>query len=363
MDIHVVTDVDQLDDFVEGWESLVDVASLPRAGGGIVAAWAREMMSPEVTLRIWIATDGSEVVGVLPFVSETMTRERLRFLPAATDMMFGAVPVAHPDRDREVAEFLVADFAQRSQSIELASLFWLAEDSPWQAAFGRQLFRPEWVCVTTSRYSSYYSNIVGGLDGWLGRRNKVFRQGTQRRARRAADLDFRLFTTVRPDQIQERLSRLQTFYLARKEARGGEGYRFDDAMVKAIATAAEISPAGRFALSLLEKDDQVIGMYLALRAGKRMSGWLTGYDPEFSRLGPGIATMAEALDAGARAGCEFIDLGVGDESYKDDLQDAAFPLESLTWCRPRLARLLQLHDGARPNASGDEDGEATETVS
>ena len=134
-------------------------------------------------------------------------------------------------------------------------------------------------------------------------------------------------------------------------------------MVKAIATAAEISPAGRFALSLLEKDDQVIGMYLALRAGKRMSGWLTGYDPEFSRLGPGIATMAEALDAGGVPGANCIDLGVGDESYKDDLQDAAFPLESLTWCRPRLACLLQLHDGARPNASGDEDGEATETVS
>ncbi len=277
-------------------------------------------------------------------------------------MIFGVVPIAHPDCESEVAEFVVADFAQHLQSMELASVFWLPEDSPWQAAIGRHLDGPDWVCVTTSRYSSYYSNIAGGLDGWLGRRNKIFRQGTQRRARRAADIDFQLSTTVEPTEIQKRLSRLQAFYLSRKEERGGEGYRFDNAMVNAIANAAEISPSGRFALSLLEKDDQIIGMYLALRANTRMSGWLTGYDPEFSRLGPGIATMAEALDAGARAGCQFIDLGVGDESYKDDLQDGAFPLESLTWCRPRLARLLQLNDQVVRDDAVSEAEEAAEGV-
>jgi len=66
-----------------------------------------------------------------------------------------------------------------------------------------------------------------------------------------------------------------------------------------------------------------------------MSAWLTGYDPEWSKLGPGIAALLEALDAAARAGCEIVDLGVGDQPYKDDFQDedAAFPLESVTWCR------------------------------
>ena len=42
-----------------------------------------------------------------------------------------------------------------------------------------------------------------------------------------------------------------------------------------------------------------------------MSCWITGYDAEWSKLGPGIAALLEALDAGARAGCEIADLGVG----------------------------------------------------
>ncbi len=36
MDIHLVTDVDQLDEFVEGWEALVDITSLPRV---VVPLW------------------------------------------------------------------------------------------------------------------------------------------------------------------------------------------------------------------------------------------------------------------------------------------------------------------------------------
>ena len=45
MHIELVTDVDQLQHYVGGWDALADRALLPRTGGGIVAAWARHMMT------------------------------------------------------------------------------------------------------------------------------------------------------------------------------------------------------------------------------------------------------------------------------------------------------------------------------
>jgi len=342
VDIELVTGADQLQQYVSSWEDLADRASQPRAGGAIVAAWARYMMNPDSELRVWIALDGSEVVGVLPFVAEKMARGRLRLLPPATDMLYGVVPIADPDRSSEVVAAVAEGFAAHIGQVDIASIFWLPEGSPWSLAFGNRLHQPEWVTIDPTRYPSYYTNVAEGIDAWLAQRSGDFRREVRRRARRCKEQGFRIYTTVDPAEISQRLPRLQTFYLRRKAERGGEGYRFDDDMCRAFENALELSNPGCFGLSVLEREDLIIGMQLVLRAGARMTSWMTGYDPEpeWSRLGTGIATLLEALDAGARAGCEIVDLGVGDEPYKETFQDATCPLESVTWCRPRLARLL-----------------------
>ncbi len=342
MDIELVTDVDRLQSLVEGWDALAERASQPRCGGGIVVAWARHMMHPESELRVWVATDGSQVVGVLPFVVEPIARGRVRLLPPLTDMMYGTVPVAEPGRAQEVAEAIAEDFAGRAEQVDLASIFWLPEGSPWASAFGTQLADPDWVAMNMARYSSYFTNIGDGIEAWLGRRHTEFRRTVRRRARRCEEQGFRVHTTEDGPEIMQRLPQLQTFYVRRQEERGGEGYRFDDDMVEAIGMAIALSSRGRFALSVLESDEQIIGTQLVQRAGTRMSCWITGFDNEWSRVGPGIAVLVEALRAGSQAGCTIADLGVGDQPYKDELQDDAFDLESLTWCRPRLARMLRM---------------------
>jgi CelD/BcsL family acetyltransferase involved in cellulose biosynthesis len=316
------------------------------------------MMSPDSELRIWIALDGSEVVGVLPLVAERMARQRLRLLPTATDMLYGVVPIADPDRVEEVVADIAEDFATRIEPVDMASVFWLPEHSPWRRGFADRLAGLNWVVTATSHYPSYFTSISEGMDAWLAERGGDFRREVRRRARRCEEQGFRIFTTVDPAEITQRLPRLQDFYLRRKAERGGEGYRFDDQMSKAFEDALHVSEPGRFGLSVLERDELIIGMQMVLRAGTRMSSWMTGYDPapEWSRLGTGIATLLEALDAGTRAGFALVDLGVGDEPYKDTFQDATLPLESVTWCKPRLARMLQLATQQSPDSEDGADG-------
>ena len=340
MDIELVTEVDRLRDHVAGWDALADTASQARGGGGIVAAWAAHMLPPGTELRVWVATEGTAVVGVLPFVAEPMPRGRFRLLPPTTDLMFGTVPIAHPDCAQRVADAVAEDFVARAETVNVATIYWLPGGSPWSSALGRRLVEPDWVEAERTPYDSYYTSVPSGMDSWMASRDKVFRQGVGRRARRAEEEGFRLVTTEDPADIMERLPSLQSFYVRSQEERGGQGYRFDDDMIRTIDTAQALSPAGRFALTVLENDDGIIGASLVLRAGTNMSCWLVGYDPEWSRFGPGVAALLESIAAGSRAGCDAADLGLGDHHYLRDFKDASTPLESVTWCRPRLARLF-----------------------
>jgi CelD/BcsL family acetyltransferase involved in cellulose biosynthesis len=308
-------------------------------------------MHPASELRVWIASEGTDVVAVLPFVAEPMARGRIRFVPPATDMMFGVVPIVDPDHADNAIDAVVHDVAARAEPVDMVSLFWLPVGSPWSMALHGLFPEPEWVAISTTDYHAWYTELGKGQDDWLQTRGGEFRRTVRRRARRLEEQGFRTLTIVDPVEIKDRLPRVQSLYKSRQEERGGEGYRFDDGMSRAIEDVLATSGPVQLRLSVVEREEVLVGASLAVRAEARMSCWLTGFDSEWSRLGPGIAALLEALDAGGRSGCLIADLGVGDQSYKDEFQDAAFPLESVTWCRPRLARLLQL---AVPGTSQEE---------
>jgi CelD/BcsL family acetyltransferase involved in cellulose biosynthesis len=355
VDIELVTEVDRLQDHVAGWDALAHYVSQARGGGGIVAAWAAHMLPPGTELRVWVATEGTAVVGVLPFVAETVPRGRFRLLPPTTDLMFGTVPIAHPDYAQRVTDAVADDFVARAEQVDIATIYWLPQGSLWGSALDRRLAELDWVEAERTQYDSYYTSVPTGMDTWMAVRDKVFRQGIGRRARRAEEQGFRLRTTEDAAEIMERLPHLQSFYVRSQEERGGQGYRFDDDMIRTIDAAQAMSPVGRFALTVLERDDVVIGASLVVRAGTKMSCWLVGHDPEWSRFGPGVAALLESIAAGSRAGCDGADLGLGDHHYLRHFMDACVPLESVTWCRPRLARLLRLGSPDVPGAGGEVD--------
>jgi CelD/BcsL family acetyltransferase involved in cellulose biosynthesis len=353
VEIALVTEAARLRDYVEGWEALADARSMPRAGGGLVTAWAEHMMDPDAELRVWIATEGPHVLGVLPFVAEPMPRG-VRLVAPSTNLIYGVVPIAEPDREAEIVGQLVDEFARHADGVQMATLYWLPAGSPWSAAFVERFEGPDWVIAATS-YVSHATTIGNGVEAWLDERSKGFRKKVHRRSRRYEEEGFRRETIEDPTEIARRLPRLRQFYLGTEHWAKGEGYQFDESMVRTIETAMAYCPQGRFALSVVERDDLLIGVELALRAGDTMSTWLTGYDAEWSRFSPGTAARLEAFDAGARSGIMLADLGVGDEAYKSDLHDgnSGLQLETVVWCRPRLARMMMLQGLSNPDGGAE----------
>jgi len=344
MNIDLITDPHELARFVDGWDQLALQVAEPRAGANLITAWSRYMMGDETELRIWVATDADRVIGVLPLVAESMPRGRERIVPAMTSLMLGVIPIAQPNREHEVATALVESFASSAASADLVGIHWVPIDSPWTCAFNRVLRDSEWVALDPTPQSSFYVKLDGGIEGWSERRQRKFRNEYKRCARRLEDEGFHRVSTVEPDEILKRIPMLQDLYGGRRQARGGEGYCFDEKMLQTIGETVTAAMPGRFRLVTVERDDLTIAAQLSLRSGARESGWVMGFDPDWTRLSPGIAVFTSALDSSARAGAEVFDLGEGAESYKSRVTDDMFCIESVLWARPRIARLLKTNE-------------------
>jgi len=341
VDIELVTRPDGISRWAKGWNDLAVDLAQPRAGPDLVVAWARHMMPSGSELRIWLATEGQNVVGVLPLVAESMPQGRQRLLPPATTLMYGIIPIAEPDGELDIALALSRELAASAAAADFVGTYWMPTGSPWTEAFGRSLTEPEWVALDALPYTSFYADIREGFEPWLERRPYKFKKERRRCGRRLEEEGFRTVSTTEPAEIVERLPHVRRLYEARKQARGGMGYRFDDKMIATITDAVTVPGPGRFCLVTIERHDLMIAAQLSLRAGDRTSAWIMGFDTAWSQYGPGIAALTGGVEASARAGSTIFDLGEGDQTYKRDLVDDEYPLETRIWCRPRMARLLQ----------------------
>jgi CelD/BcsL family acetyltransferase involved in cellulose biosynthesis len=79
-------------------------------------------------------------------------------------------------------------------------------------------------------------------------------------------------------------------------------------------------------LTVLRAGGQVVAMHLGLRSETTLAWWFPVYAPQFAQYSPGILMCLETLRAMEAQGLRLLDLGKGDEPYKQRLSNAATPL-------------------------------------
>lgn len=72
-------------------------------------------------------------------------------------------------------------------------------------------------------------------------------------------------------------------------------------------------------LDVLWANDRVAAAHFGLRTGSTLSYWFPAYDPALSRYSPGLILALELIEDAAASGLTRVDLGVGDEAYKQRL--------------------------------------------
>ncbi len=116
-------------------------------------------------------------------------------------------------------------------------------------------------------------------------------------------------------------------------------------------------------LSVLRAGDRPVAVHLGLRTATALAWWLPVYDPQFSRYSPGMILVMDLLSWAAGQGITSVDLGKGDEPYKQRLKSTDLLLAdgvlAPTLLHKPLGLLQQLRSRAaaghlvlRPSAGG-----------
>ncbi len=81
-------------------------------------------------------------------------------------------------------------------------------------------------------------------------------------------------------------------------------------------------------LSTLWAGDSMVAAHMGMRSPTVLHYWFPAYDGAHTKLAPGRILLLEMIRGAAAAGIRAIELGAGDEGYKDRFANAAFPVAS-----------------------------------
>jgi CelD/BcsL family acetyltransferase involved in cellulose biosynthesis len=79
-------------------------------------------------------------------------------------------------------------------------------------------------------------------------------------------------------------------------------------------------------LSALWAGDRMVAAHMGLRSSTVLHYWFPAYDGAHAKLAPGRILLLEMIRGAAAAGVRRIELGAGDEGYKDRFANGAIPV-------------------------------------
>jgi CelD/BcsL family acetyltransferase involved in cellulose biosynthesis len=97
------------------------------------------------------------------------------------------------------------------------------------------------------------------------------------------------------------------------------------AMVEELATSDNEDCSG--ITSVLYAGTKPVAVCLDLRARDFVAGWMTGYDPEYSRFSPGALIQVAYLEEASRRGVNIVDFGYGDDQHKREFANASYRVD------------------------------------
>jgi CelD/BcsL family acetyltransferase involved in cellulose biosynthesis len=139
--------------------------------------------------------------------------------------------------------------------------------------------------------------------------------------------------------------------------RTGRQDRFADPAIRALVNELFRADDPTFSapLTVLLAGDAVVAGHLGLCSSSTLAWWFPAYHPDFGQYSPGLILLLELARALPAAGLSLLDLGKGDEPYKERLSNREIPLlrgsatcdahwavanSALHWPRERAMRLV-----------------------
>ncbi len=334
--VDAFSSVAELEAFAPAWDRLAVDCGQPRSSPTLLVPWYRHRLRPGAEPRVVVASEGGEVVGVLPLWTARRRSGLVGAGPAGEAQISGAPPLFAPGRAVEIAAAMAPAVASIEPVPDVIRLGWSADAVAWVPALaGAWPGRPPAV-GPDARLDAPAVDTRGGIEAWLARRSAKFAETFRRRRRQLAGTGARLRVADGMEGVVAALPHLTRLYLARSDARSGS-IDVGPAFVSLVTeTARLLEGTGRLRTTLIEHDGTVVGASLSLAAGSTVTEWVHGFDPAWGRFSPGTQLLAADIDHAAGAGQATLDLGPGDEPYKASIADRSVMLERWAIARRQL---------------------------
>jgi CelD/BcsL family acetyltransferase involved in cellulose biosynthesis len=275
-------------------------------------------------LRLLVAREGDEVVGILPLY---LQRVRVLGLPVRLLRLVGTGGDTHPDdlgplldpARAAAAAHELARFALELRGADVLLLTDLAPETPLAAALesaarraGRAVLNGVSARIAFVRLPASWEEYLQGLSS---HHRAGIRYKRRRLARSATTRFFKWRDREGIDNAFERLAELhrRRWADASGSFRSAEYLDFHRRVMKACL------PRGWLRLYCLEVDGELVAMIYAYRFRHGVYCVQTGFDPARAKLKVGAVLLGHALEDAIGEGATVFDFLRGDHDYKDHL--------------------------------------------
>ena len=210
---------------------------------------------------------------------------------------------------------------------------WLAAQEPWLSALPSRLVGE----------TSPALDLSHGFDQYLDERQASSKSLLQSTARKRRKLEREHGPVMLAfHEADHSLLDLVLDWKSRQYRRTGRRDRFADhgnrALVHALLDAD--GPSFGATLSVLRAGDSVVAAHLGLRSRSTLAWWFPVYDPRFSAYSPGLVFLLDLARAMTDRHLTLLDLGKGDEPYKERLGNRPIQLLRGTVARYRVQQAI-----------------------
>jgi CelD/BcsL family acetyltransferase involved in cellulose biosynthesis len=326
----VVTTRDALEPLATEWDALAVACDRPQMAPAVVLAWWRHIASAGAQPRVVTVHDDDRLIGIAPFyVDSSARRARIDYRLPGIELCGGVAPLAVPDREWEVAASIGAMLSDAAPRPSLIALEGLPTDTPWAEALCDRW--PGARRPTLRQYHRHGCPVVTlrepSFDAWLAGKSSNFRGQMRRLRRRFVDAGgtSRLTTEETLERDVAAFGRLHT---QRWEGRGNStlvqlGERLP-AFLEDVGRA--LLPSERFRMRILEVNGEPISAQLFLAAGRTVLYLNGGWDERHASLKPSMLGLLDTVEATFAQDQREINLGPGDQPYKQRFADGNDPV-------------------------------------
>ena len=287
-------------DELEGWRSIqaMDVS------------FDNPFLTPEFTLaagqarenvRVAVIEDDNKIVGFLPY-------EARRF-GIGRAVGFGVSDlqgiVHHPDLDWSASELLA------KTGVDVFEFdHWLPGQT--QTKDVKAFMSPSAVMDLSNGYEAYMK------EGERASRRlvKSLKQKRRKLEREHGEIVFSFDTPC------EKTLELLMRFKSDQYRRTGRADRFAKSWIRTLVNGLARQRGEGFSgvLSVMSVQDRPIAFHFGLRTADTLSLWFPSYDPEFQKYSPGLQMFLEIARVAPQHGLKTLDLGKGEEEFKQSLK-------------------------------------------